>query len=613
MIQWALTVKRQNYEQTFTSAHNEVIQINETDYIDIQVDVPSSYFELGKPYLVIGDVPYAIELVRSTEEIKRFKTEETTDLHRKQIFYNYFGESEITLAFKDTTNTVDFIKVDIRARKANAELAQTMINFISEHMEDALMLCFSKSHTKGSFESDSEDSGNKLALLNEIVNFIVKKQSLFIQDHKYIWEQEMGLSDQGQPTGPDSVHFLLTHLDHLTPSNIEKANVLINNRAYVTKQVPQEQIVKNADVFENRVIYSFLFSGLQYLHTLKTNIISSMETPEDSALKVTDKSSEFVSFDHVLKLYKKEILLHHIKEINILQNQIKNIINLYDKYIKVKLISHLRPKFTPFVSSRPHYRKTFEMIHLWHAANAPDLSNNNFIMGLRSLTTIYEFFCLLALNKVINNVFDYQLIDTQYIRYDENTSYQGKITERPTNVINNLFVYSDGSTTLSIKYEPHIYQYREGISLPGDLINTSNKRRHTKYGSHYYCPDFVLNFINPSWSNPLVIVLDSKYQNLDNVLKYSLPETEQKYLRDIFEYKQAGTIGLSPIKLLLLMFAHGRDSTASRLHRRHRVGEQLVIYPQVIGVKTIPSEEPLKHLGKILKSTYIDHINSSNL
>ena len=574
--------------------------------------VGKEHFENGEPYIVIGDIPYELEYVSGNDDIRRFKTIEPTNQHHKQVFYNYFGESEISVAFARTNNIYRVARIDIRARKANAETAQNMINFISDNLDDMHMLCFSKSHTSGGIDPESKDVVNRLNLLKDAVSFIAEQQALFIKDHKYIWEHEMTLSEQGQPTGPDSVYYLLTHLDELSPTNSGQANVLVNGRAYRTSQTPQEQIVSNADVFENRVIYSFLYSALQYLINLKKTCESQASIGTSKHVTITDSSDEFVSFDHALKAHQSNILKHHIREIDAIQIQIKHIIHLYDKYIKVKLVPHLRPRFTAFVTARPHYRNAFEKIHLWHVSNAPDINENNFIMGLRSLSTIYEFCCLLLLNKVIVQFLEYKLISSSYCEYSPDQPYNGHETERPVMEMNNSFEYRKGEESLSIRYEPKIYQYREGISEPGDLINVAKKNRHHIYGEHFYCPDFVLKFNSVSWKEPLVIISDAKYQNRDNALKYSLPATEQKYLRDIFEVKSGGMIGISPIKLMLVLFAHGNDKVISRLNGIHQIGGSLPVYPQAMGLKLVPEDSTIKNLAKTLISIYCDHINYVN-
>ncbi|GAA6203879.1 hypothetical protein [Thalassotalea sp. SU-HH00458] len=592
MIQWALYVERQNYKNSFYPTTSEIIQINETDYIDIEVTVPAELFDNGDPYVVIGDVPYKLRLVSASDTKRTFITVEPSEKHHKQVFYNYFGESEVSLCFDNDFIHPHTFKVDIRARRANAELAQQMIQYISSNLDDVYLLCFSKSYTSTSLNKDNESAGNRFALIKDAVDYLFTNQAKIIKDHKFNWEHEMVLSQQGQPTGPDSVHYLLSHLDQVEPSDIHTSNILINNRPYVSHQVPKEILAENSDVFENRVIYSFLFAAKQYLSNLRKNFLSELDDGVQRKMTTTDDSNEFVSFDHTLIGYKKDIIAHQLSEIAKVEKKNKFLISLYDKNLNVKLVPQLRPKMTPFVTARPHYRTSYIKINQWYLSKAPDINTENVLMGLRSLSSIYEICCLLFLNSLVSKELKIPRTLESYISYSETLPYDGELATRPKGQTNNLFLYKDLDTTISLKFEPNIYKFRQGISRPGDLIKVSkppSSHDKAKFGEHHYCPDFVLQIDNKDWEEPLVIILDAKFQNHTNIIKYAIPSTEQKYLRDLFEVKEDFSIGMSPVKLLVLMYPHGSQSVATRLLKEHLVGEDLCIFPQTMGIKSTPS------------------------
>lgn len=195
MIDWRFHINRNGYENTLNISNTDIIQLNETDFIDIYITLTGEDLSKGSPKLIVGDVPLELNIVLSTEEKRVFKTSKPTNSHDKQIFYNYFGESEILLCFEnDTKKDAQSLKVDIRARKANAELAERMINFISDNMDDAVLLCFSKSHVSSGVKPMINNDLTKFQLLKETVGDLVSKQGLFLRDHKYIWQHEMTLS-----------------------------------------------------------------------------------------------------------------------------------------------------------------------------------------------------------------------------------------------------------------------------------------------------------------------------------------------------------------------------------------------------------------------------------
>ena len=118
-------------------------------------------------------------------------------------------------------------------------------------------------------------------------------------------------------------------------------------------------------------------------------------------------------------------------------------------------------------------------------------------------------------------------------------------------------------------------------------------------------PDFIIRFDHDDWSEPLVNVLDSKYTDHKNILKYSLPDTESKYLHEIFQVKKNGKLKASPIKSLLLLYAHGSNNIASKLNKLHRVDGDMPIYPQGAGLKLTPDDN--NHLSAWVRKIYDDH------
>ena len=330
MISWTLIITRDGIETTVSPKADEVIQINETDYIDITVSLNDEYIELGEPYLIIGDIPIELDVVYSENNIRQFKTAQTVRSHEKQLFYNYFGESCVELYFRDGLKSdTHKVIVDIRARRANSELAAKMIKFISDNMDDALMLCFSKSNVGSGSKSLNENVLTRFSLLKHTVLDIAAKKSIFLSDYNHTFENQLTVTHQGQATGPDSVQYLLNHLDQLKPTTVEYANVKINQRSYLLDDMPTETLCTDADVFENRVIFSFLHAAKHFLILLHQDIQQQASRNREQRIIQTDSNSDFVSFDHLLQSYQNNIIKHHINDILNLQKNIEHLITLY--------------------------------------------------------------------------------------------------------------------------------------------------------------------------------------------------------------------------------------------------------------------------------------------
>lgn len=605
MIKWIFHVSRKTSSDMYIPMEGQIIQLNETDIIEIEVSIPIESKEYGEPYLIIGDVPVEMRSMPSTIENQLvFLSVNDSKILKNQHFYNYFGESKISLYFKNNKNMSYHVMVDIKARKANALLASSMLNYILDNMNDMLALCFSKSFVSGDFDNNKKNTMQKLFLLKEIIKYFTLNKKTFIKDHNFNWKNNIDVTENGLPTGPESIFWVLRNLDRIEASDKQNANLKIKNRLYRTENSPREYISKNADVYENRVIYSFLNSAKFFVTDLIKKSFESL-TEGKNKYVVTDNNENYVSFDHALKNYRRSIINHHISELRDLNKSIDGLIKFYGDFLGVKLITGQPPRMTSYVLSRPIYRRLFEKINGWYLAGSPNISKDKLLMGLKNLSSIYEIVSLHMIHTIIKNEFGVVLNKKNYRHYDQSLPFKGIIQDRPDDRPYNYFHYKTESLSIELFFEPRIYVYRKKISQVGDLINVSNKSDHKKYGKHYYMPDFIVRFNHDKWIEPLINVLDSKYTDHRNILEYSLPETEKKYLHEIFQIKEYNKIKKSPIKSLLLLYAHGSNNIASNLNELHRVDGDMPVYPQGAGLKMTPNENI--HLGSWLKKIYDDH------
>tara|TARA_R110001583_G_C5661833_1_gene409722 strand:+ start:3692 stop:5518 length:1827 start_codon:yes stop_codon:yes gene_type:complete len=602
MITWSFHVSRQHLSEKFTPKDGQILQLNETDIIRVEVSIPIDAKEYGEAYLLIGDVPVEMICESITDNKLVLISVSDPNIQRNQHFYNYFGESEISLCFRDNAEVAYHITVDIKARPANAQLASSMLKYISDNMNDMLMLCFSKSFIGGDFNDDQKGTMQKISLLQKIMSYMISNKGIFIRDHKFDWKNNVEITVNGSPTGPDSVFWMLQNLDRIEPSDKQSANLKINERLYKSDRSPREYISENPDVYENRVIYSFLNAAKFFVTNLIKKSFENL-TEENGKYLVTDNSESYVSFEHALKNYRKSIISHHISELRQLTKSIDSFIHLYKKVLGIKLINGLPPRMTPYVLSRPSYRNLFEQVHKWYLAGTPNLAKEQLLMGLRNLSSIYELVSLHMIHSTIKKEFNIELKEKSYRYYDDYLPFKGDEKNRPDDLPYNYFFYEIGALSIELFFEPRIYIYRDNVTQIGDLINVSNKS--STFGKHYYLPDFIVRFNHDDWTESLVNVLDSKYTDQRNILRYALPDTEGKYLHEIFQVKDGGKLKSSPIKSLLLLYAHGSNAIASKLNRRHRVDGDMPVYPQGAGLKLTPNDNI--HLGNWLKNIYDDH------
>jgi hypothetical protein len=587
MIKWKIiSLGKDGSELECDLFKQDELSIKETDSIQFQITVDEDTFiKFGSPYIILGDVPIELEFHHFSEMNRVFFSVEPLDKHSSKYFYNFFGESELGLAFEDDELFLKTITVNILARAENAKLASEMLDYITDNLEDAVSICFSRSKISGSNNLNEQFNFTRLDIIEETIEYISDNLPLFIREHKYTWKPEMQLSEQGQPTGPDSIHWVLTNLDRVSPACIEESNLLYNNRSYRVTPLPKENIVQESDVYENRVINTFLYHISIFLIDLKDTYGNVISAPDSIY-----SNSEYVRFDHTMEKYTKLAMMHKTRELDKLLFSIEKLRAIFNKKIPSKIVPGIQPKLTSYVSKHPHYRKTFKLIEQCNAAPAPNFEGDRVLLGLKNLAIVYEIASLLMLNQSIKTCFGVQHVDQSFRVHSEDSTFGGYEKERPYGEINNLFLYSSDIFTIELFFEPKIFPM-SGVSKVGDLVDTSDTRRTRRYGQHHFCPDFIIKINSNKWKKPVTIVLDSKYKNSDTIKKFDMVDLTQKYLLNIHQIGEGMTLGVSPIQLLLIIFAHNsRGNYIRTVAAKHTLTGDFPVLPQAAGILLKPTE-----------------------
>ncbi|MEW4516207.1 hypothetical protein [Proteus vulgaris] len=599
MIKWKVYINSIDEPTCIYLAHGEKLQIRETDKLVFVVYMDTEAFSThGSPTIVIGDIPLIMILQESTDQdCYIFTSEELINSHQARYFYNFFGESEVTLYFDNTFLDPISVTVDILARKENALIANEMLCFLTENIEDAISICFSRSKRGADLLGNDEHKFNKIDAINQAFDYLSRAVHLFLKERKSQIQPDLILSENGSPTGPDSVYWALTNLDRLSPANQDSVNIHFNNRGYHYEQLPKEISIENYDVYENRVINTFLINAVNFLHSLKNEYSKNTEVSQNSL------NSDYVRFDHTMAKFSKMVLDVKIKEIDILITKACELKRIYLKIIPSRIKNFAIPKMSSYVVKHSHYKEAFSNIEKCYRAHAPDFSDNKLLLGLKNLSIIYELTALLLLHKEIKNVFQTSLTIQNFRTHAESNPFGGADSERPEGIINNHFVFSSSEFMIDLLYEPKIYPYNAN-SKPGDLIDTSNTYGSALYGKHHFCPDFVMKVTSKEKGLSFTVILDAKFKDFNTIKEYDMDILTNKYLMNIHSVDDNGGVKMSSIDMLIILFAHNKSgSLLRRVAPRHCLTGQYPVFPQSTAIALQTNEVSLlnEHLFGIKK------------
>ncbi|WP_421221379.1 hypothetical protein [Aeromonas sp. 602293] len=608
MIIWRMLVlNSDSHEESFDllATTEERYQLKETDSIQFLVTLSDEKFnEVGEPIVLISDIPVEMEVMHLKDNERTFSSIAPLGNHLSRYFYNCFGESEICLSFSKEHKIHSAYTVNILARADNARLANEILCYITDNFEDAVAVCFSRSKISGGYSKDNSFQFSRLDIIEKALAYLSDALPIFIREHKYSWQPEMQFSERGQPIGPDSVYWVLSNLDRLSPASTEHANLIYNGRGYSLDILPKEGITNNHDVFENRVIHTFLHDVKSFLIELKDSFKISNSPLHDFS------NNDFVRFDHTMQKYVQLALKHKSIQLDALLISVNRIQRTLSKFIPAKIIPGIQPKMTSYVSKHIHYRTAFNFIEQCHSAPAPTFEGKNVLLGLKNLSIVYEISSLLMLNELIKKCFTVETIEQSYRSYSKEKVFGGVRIERPYGEVNNYFLYRSDVYDIEMLYEPKIYPYST-LSKAGDLVDTSDTRPHKIYGEHHFCPDFIIKINSKRWRKAITLVLDAKYKDAATIKRYDIDELTKQYLLNIHQVNENGRLGVSPIQLLLLLFAHDRSGTIVRtVAPRHCLTGTLPVLPQACAVLLKPSnmlllDQQFRALVEIMGREYI--------
>ncbi|MGG6177795.1 hypothetical protein ACQV2C_03915 [Pantoea allii] len=596
MIEWKVFLNSLEEKTCFELVGGEKIQLKETDNLVFFVKMEAEELaSKGAPKIILGDIPLTM-VINENSIFKgyEFISNESIESHKSMYFYNFFGQSEVSLYFDNDFDSSTNVTFDILARKDNANLANEMLTFLTENIEDAVAICFSRSKKGAGLSGDNGHNFNKIDAIEKAICFFGDSVNKFLRDRKSIIKNEMVLSENGQPTGPDSVHWALTNLDKLTPANQDDVNLYFNNRGYHYNSLPKEISCNDYDIYENRVINYFFSVAENFLYRLKDQFDFVSSVDEHNI-----ENSEYIRFDHTMSKFSKMALEVKVREIETLIVKIANLRSLYLKIIPSKTNKVTLPRMTSFASRKHHYRDAFYLIDMCYKAEAPNFSKNNLLLGLKNLAIIYELSTLIMLHRSLTRVFNAEILSQKYRQHSAVNPFGGTDVERPEGFINNHFVFDSKEYVIELFYEAKIYPYNQN-SRPGDLIDTSNKNSSSAYGKHHFCPDFVLKLSSKKWGKTFTAILDSKYKGINGVKDYDIEPLTNKYLLNIHAVSDEGRLKMSPVDILIILFAHNKKGNLiRRVAPRHCLTGQFPVFPQATAFALNPSETSLldEHLA----------------
>lgn len=539
-IKWLLQSNVSKYD--LLSEDNIYIPDDIEYEVIINVDVEFTE-TVKKPDLYLGDVKIELTVLNTNKNLTSFSSKVRNDFFDNAHFLNYFGESELVLIIDTNENIYEFKKIiNVTLRQTKAHIANDMLNYLNENIDDISQICFSK--TRSGFKA-SEDNNHsnmvKIENLNNALNYLETHIDCFEKRKKTNLKSKLELQSQSPPIyDHNTSNWLLNNLQKLEVSKKQEYDIMIN-RKYYKIDLPRSNNYLCTNTKENHTIHWFILVSMNYCDEL-INFLKLQEREVISSFE----NSEYIRFDQVIKNSLNPILK---RKRSLVEDAVKRLIRLKKIFDIIIPVEKLKPQFplqTSFTLKNSHYAGAFNLFKSFYEANSVESSDDlDILMGIRNLSQIYEFCCLYQLiNGISKNCFKQGgIISTRFISHDK--TWDGKQTMK-VNVLANQFVFQfDNERVVTLCYEKPFFTVDKNNPQNNTLIRITKSNRP-------YLPDFTIRVDNIKTGEHHYVILDAKFMTFKTVRKKYV-EMYTKYGQELKAVKNS-SIDSTAIKYLGLLY-----------------------------------------------------------
>lgn len=415
--------------------------------------------------------------------------------HSDENYYFYSKLINVVLDYK----IEESLKIETSIKEMIRFIIDNNINFSSSVLEQKFSI-----NTTNFLNSDFKTLYNELNQLEQIVNSYLKNKSYFLNDLKYKLCTEYKIDDFEKIKTIDShiLKFLIQNPQYY--KQISSSKGIFNNKwHYSPTKVLIDSKEFDYNILENKIILGFLKSILLYIDY---RIILVKE------ILGKNKKDKYYTLQNIINFYYEfyyEQLLN-IKPI------IESLYFHYKKIMKCKeeKIENI-PKFSFIFKNYHHYRDIYIVIYNWLQNKSYDLNQENTLNNLITIDKIYEYY---SLGKLIKGFFSlgYVNVENYYYEYSNNIFLSHKEI--------NTFVFIKNLKKITLYYQPHIFTNKFENEIK--LYRTEGNK------NQLYVPDFLIKIEIPN-KKDRYLILDSKWQKIATLKKYSLKEIIYKYCYSI--------------------------------------------------------------------------------
>jgi hypothetical protein len=433
--------------------------------------------------------------------------------------------------------------IEVLATKVTAAQIEKMIRYLSQCRENIIRVCLSRTMRPAGLKDEGRaDPEMIIATAEQIINTLLESRSDLRQQLRCklvptkvpAWKAAKARSQ----IDPVDVIF---NLDALRPGDGQH-DVRLRGRTYSTQAIDVTTLKHEYNVEENSIILGGLYSIRRQISWLMDEIGSSFKNQQ-----IASFDREYVSLGEMMLKFTGGAM--HERCAHVVEAT-ESMIKMLEGDFDIDFVGETRPKITPYVRSSRLYRTIFEQFAKWYGLGNPNLDGDQFLIKLRSLSKIFEFFVLFRL-------FEYMIArEWELIHVSMSDAFE--------KLIPNVLVFEKTSKRITLFYEPNVLTFSENTKHM-DLV----KLPHPIHYGDRWTPDFTIRVENSGGEDVRHLILDAKYSNSFSVEKYHIPKLTEKYYdhQAVFNAKH-NTISRNEIMGVFAVFPEFLDKMPKPLGAR---------------------------------------------
>ena len=447
-------------------------------------------------------------------------------------FVDCFGIVQFEVNLEGITYVTNNINVMLNKNSFNRNIIN-MIDYIEEYCEDFLYEEHKNSKALNGIKVNPNISiDSRLNLMNQLYDDYVKCFSMFKNSAqtKLINVDKIGSFNDLYAIKPSTIRYISEHPEQLQVVNYN-SGIIFNKQYFQPNKTLVKSVTYSYDTYENKIILGFLKTIIIELDKMLGDV-----KVTKSSFNIPKEKDGYIESSYYIYRKSNDILNKYIEVINKLKTRFQK---LYSEYLGIfninDIIVSYPPNYTNVFRNIMPYRIIFKKINDWFKCGNYDLAKSDLILSFLSLSKIYEYFCLIKINKSFIDL-GFEIKNKTPYKYNELKYYINT-------VYNNTFEFVKDNINATVYFQPIVYGRLNMRDVPNNIYlyrNTSlSINANAAYilddlsskSGNYYTPDFLIKL--KKGSNSYYYIIDAKHMSINNVTNFQLPYLVYKYLFSI--------------------------------------------------------------------------------